>query len=78
MGSIFYRFWDQLGLQNRSKIDQKSIKKSIQNKMQLGMDFEWLLDRFLIDSGAQHAPQNPTKIDPKGVQEQDNKKIQNI
>ena len=28
------------------KIDQKSIKKGIKNKMQVGMDFGWLLERF--------------------------------
>ena len=40
------------GVENRSKIDQKSIQKAIENKMQVGMDFGWLLDRFLIDLGA--------------------------
>ena len=31
--SIFYRFWDPLGLKHRSKIDQKSIQKYI-NKLE--------------------------------------------
>ena len=38
-----------LGVENRSKINQKSIRKAIENKMQVGMDFGWLLDRFLMD-----------------------------
>ena len=51
------------------------MKKSIKNMMQLGMDFEWLLDRFLIDFGGQDGSQNRSKIDPRGVQEQDEKGI---
>ena len=39
------------------------------------MDFEWLLDRFLIDFGSQDGSQNRSKIDPRGVQEQDEKGI---
>ena len=50
-GSIFDRFLIDFGVENRSKIDQKSIEKGIKNKMQVGMDFGWLLDRFLIDFG---------------------------
>ena len=53
------------------------MKKSIKNMMQLGMDFEWLLDRFLIDFGSQDGSQNRSKIDPRGVQEQDEKGIKN-
>ena len=33
------------------KINKKSIKKPIKVKMQVGMDFGWLLDRFLVDFG---------------------------
>ena len=33
--------------------------------MQLGMDFEWLLDRFLIDLGSQDGSPNQPKIDQK-------------
>ena len=51
------------------------MKKWIKNQMQLGMDFEWLLDRFLIDFGSQDGSQNRSKIDPRGVQEQDEKGI---
>ena len=40
------------GVGNRSNIYQKSIQKAIENKMQVGMDFGWLLDRFLVDLGA--------------------------
>ena len=32
-------------------MDQKSIQKAIESKMQVGMDFGWLLDRFLVDLG---------------------------
>ena len=38
-----------------SKINEKSIKnrstKTIDDKMDVGMDFGWLLDRFLKDFG---------------------------
>ena len=47
--SIFDWFWVDLEVENRPKIDQKSIQKSIENKMQVEMDFGWLLDRFLVD-----------------------------
>ena len=40
-----------LGVENLSKINQKSIQKAIENKMEVGMDFGWLLDRFLVDLG---------------------------
>ena len=33
------------------KINKKSIKKPIKVKMQVGMDFGWLLDRFWMDFG---------------------------
>ena len=48
-GSIFDRFLVDFGVENRRKINQKSIQKAIENKMQVGMDFGWLLDRFLMD-----------------------------
>ena len=51
LGSIFDGFLIDFGVENRSKIDQKSIEKGIKNKMQVGMDFGWLLDRFLVDFG---------------------------
>ena len=47
--SIFDYFLDDLGVEKFQKIDQKSIQKGIENKMQVGMDFGWLLDRFLMD-----------------------------
>ena len=40
-----------LEVENLSKIDEKSIQKAIENKMQVGMGFGWLLDRFLVDVG---------------------------
>ena len=59
--SIFDWFWVDLGVENRPKIDQKSIQKSIENKMQVGMDFGWLLDRFLTD----FEPKLGVKLAPK-------------
>ena len=44
-------FLIDLGVENQPKIDQKSIKKGIKNKMQVGMDFGWLLDRSWSDFG---------------------------
>ena len=38
-----------LGVNNHSNIDQQSIQNEIENKMQVEMDFGWLLDRFLVD-----------------------------
>ena len=40
------------GFENRSKINNKSIPKAIENKMEVGIDFGWLLDGFLMDFGA--------------------------
>jgi len=37
--SIFYRFWGQLGSQNRPKIDQKWIKKVIKKVIDFLIDF---------------------------------------
>ncbi len=36
-------------MENQTKIDQKSIQKGIENKMQVEMDFGWLLGRFFVD-----------------------------
>ena len=44
---IFGRFRDL----KSKKIDQKSIKKAIKNKMRFWIDFGWLLDRFWSDFG---------------------------
>ena len=49
---IFDRFLMDLEVENQSKIDEKSIQKAIENKMQVGMGFGWLLDRFLVDFGS--------------------------
>ena len=48
----FYCFFVVLGMENRQQIDQKSMQKAIENKMQVGMGFGWLLDRFLVDFGS--------------------------
>ena len=44
--------WPQLGAQNESKIDQKSIKKCIIILMSILIDFLLILDRSWIDFGA--------------------------
>ena len=49
---FFDWFLDDFRVENRSQINQKSIRKAIENKMEVGMDFGWLLDRFLVDLGA--------------------------
>ena len=48
---IFDCFLIDFGVENLSKIYQKSIQKAIENNMKVGMDFGWLLDRFLVDFG---------------------------
>ena len=48
---IVDRFWVDLDVENLSKINEKSIQKAIENKMQVGMVFGWLLDGFLVDLG---------------------------
>ena len=49
----FLRFLVGLGVKNQPKIDKKSIQKGFENKMQVKIDFGWLLDRFLVDFGTQ-------------------------
>ena len=49
---IFDRFGLDLEVENQSKINEKSIQKAIENKMQVGMGFGWLLDRFVVDFGS--------------------------
>ena len=44
-------FLIDLGVENQPKIDQKTIKKDIKNKMRSGMDFRWLLERSWGDLG---------------------------
>ena len=53
------------GIENRSTINQKSIQRAIENMMQVGMDFGWLLDRFLRDLGPKLGVQVGTKLAPK-------------
>ena len=40
-------FLIDLGVENRSQIDQKTIKKENKNEMRFGMDFRWLLESDL-------------------------------
>ena len=48
------------------KINKKSIKKPIKVKMQVGMDFGWLLDRFWMDFGRALG----AKLGPKSIKNQ--------
>ena len=71
-----------LGTKMASKIDQKSIQKGIETKMQFGLGFGALLERFLVDFGAKLGPswaQVGTKIWKIGVsrrcQKNDQKKV---
>ena len=61
LGAILDRFWGG----KSTKLDQKSIKKWIKNKMRFGIDFGWLLDRFLIGFWAQVGGQVGAKLAPK-------------
>ena len=68
LGLIFDGFLVDFGVENRSKINQKSIQKPIETKMQVGMDFGSLLDRFLIDFG----PKLEAKLGPSWHQNSKN------
>ena len=75
--ALFFNFWllccwddvlidfclifDGFRGRNPSKIGKKSIKKAIKNKMQVGIDFGWLLERFWAQVGGQ----NGAKLAPK-------------
>ena len=51
LGSLVDRFLVEFSLIWGSGINKKSMKKVIDDKMDVGMDFGWLLDRFLVDFG---------------------------
>ena len=65
LGLIFDRFLDDFGIENRWKIDEKSIKKQIKNKMRFGIDFWRLLDGFWGGFGSQVG----AKLAQKSIQE---------
>ena len=74
--------WGPFGVENRCKIDKKSIKKQIKNKMRFGIDFWWLLGGFWGGFGGQvGAKLGPSwgqvgiKIDKKRCQKKNEKKI---
>ena len=53
---IFYGFHGSgmdFWVENRPQINQKPIQEAIENKMQIGMDSGWLLDRLLVDFGTE-------------------------
>ena len=62
----FVIFFVGLGVQNQTKIGTKSIQKGIENKMQVKIDFGWLLDRIMIDFG----PKLGAKLGPSWHQNQ--------
>ena len=41
-----------MGVENRSEIDKITMQKAIENKMQVGMGFGWLLGRIFVDFGS--------------------------
>ena len=55
--------WLKVGLQNRAKIDKKSIPKSIKNLMHLGIDFLSDFDGFLVPKWSQVGTKMGSKID---------------
>ena len=65
---VFQWFWRLRGSQVEAKIDQNSIPKGIKSKMQLSIDFWWLLDRFFLDFGGQVG----TKLAPKSIKNRSN------
>ena len=44
------------GVENRPKINQKSIENDLENKIQVGLHVWWLLDRIWLDFGAMLGP----------------------
>ena len=82
LGMIFDRFLVDFGIENRWKIDEKSIEKQIKNKMRFGIDFWRLLDGFWGGFGGQvGAKLEPSwgqvgmEIDKKRCQKKNEKKI---
>ena len=78
---MFERLFIDLGVENPQQIDQKAIQKAIENKMEVGMDFGWLLDRFLVDFGPKLGSswgQVGTKIKGNGVPRRCQKIIKNL
>ena len=63
LGLIFDRFLVDFGIENRWKIDEKSIKKQIKNKMRFGIDFWRFLDGFWGGFGGQVG----AKLGPKSI-----------
>ena len=57
LGWILAGFWEGLGghvgPQKLTKVNKKSSKKVIDDKMDVGMGFGWLLGRCLVDFGTQ-------------------------
>ena len=65
LGLIFDRFLVDFGIENRWKIDEKSIKKQIKNKMRFGIDFWQLLGGFWGGFGTKLG----AKMGPKSINE---------
>ena len=60
---ILDRFLIAFGIENRWKINEKSIKKQIKNKMRFKIDFWWLLGGFWGGFG----DEVETKLGPKSI-----------
>ena len=70
LSSIFDRFGLDLWVENPPKIDQESIQKSIEKKMQVGMRFGWLLGRFWVDFGPKSGAKFAPKSKKRGFQDE--------
>ena len=68
MGALLLRFW---GVPNPSKSDEEFVKHVGRFHMTLGIDFQWILERFWRQVGSQ----NGAKIDTKGGWENDEKML---
>ena len=55
--------WPQVGLQNRSKIDKKSMQKSIEKSMPLGADFWSDFGGFLVPKWSEVGTKMGSKIE---------------
>ena len=54
-------------VENRWKINEKSIKKPIKNKMRFGIDFWSLLDGFWVRFGGQVGAKLGSKSIPRAI-----------
>ena len=67
-----------LGTKIASNIDQNSIQKGIENKMQFGLRFGALLDRFLVDFGAKLGPSWHQNLENWGLKTMSKKRTKKV